>query len=156
MEPSIQFANAELHRTRSGKSQSIGGVVPLRSRSRQRGRKSSVDLPKARELEDGEDEDAGLRDEHDYKRSQVSGIVGYQLYGSHSVGIQPWSDLPSGIPINRCDLRGHWHVASVCVLVDIYRSTETCRPAWSTVSYSLVGHFDGHRQVCPTHSKGRQ
>ena len=76
MEASIHFPDADLHHARSNKSLSVGGVVPLRSRSRPHGRKTSVDLAKVRELEDGEDEDAGLRDEHDYKRSQVSRIAG--------------------------------------------------------------------------------
>lgn len=72
MENSIQFASDTLRPTRSNNSQSIGGVVRLRSHSRVRGHRNSVDLAKLRELEDVEDEDAGLRDECDFKRSQVS------------------------------------------------------------------------------------
>ena len=71
-EASIQFADAPLHNTRSNKPQSVGGVVPLRSNSRLHGGKNSLDGAKVRALEEGEDEDAGLRDERDYKRSQVS------------------------------------------------------------------------------------
>ena len=68
MEPSIQFADTALHTCRSN-TQSIGGVVPLRSRSR--GRKSSLDVGKLGGLEDAVDEDAGLRNDRDFKRSQV-------------------------------------------------------------------------------------
>jgi KUP system potassium uptake protein len=77
MEPSIQFAdqtapsaqnnaqnNASTHNA-------IGGVVRLRSRTQSIGRKGSVDYSKSGEYEDAEDEDAGLRNEGDYKRSQV-------------------------------------------------------------------------------------
>lgn len=49
-----------------------GGVVRLRSRSQTRGYKRSIDLAKPGELDDAEDEDAGLRNEADYKHSQVS------------------------------------------------------------------------------------
>jgi KUP system potassium uptake protein len=65
MEPTIQFADA----VTSTSSQGIGGVVPLRQRSHPR--RASVDVSKNLELEDAEDEDAGLRDERDYKKRQV-------------------------------------------------------------------------------------
>ncbi|CAO2654440.1 Nn.00g111730.m01.CDS01 [Neocucurbitaria sp. VM-36] len=90
MDASIQFADAELHQTRSGKAQSVGGVIPLRSRSRPHGRKSSVDVQKVRELDDdggGEDEDAGLRDEHDYKRSQTFSIAQVCILAYQSIGV---------------------------------------------------------------------
>jgi KUP system potassium uptake protein len=50
-------------------SQGVGGVVPLRHRSLSRKRTNSID--KIAALEDPEDEDAGLRDERDYKKKQV-------------------------------------------------------------------------------------
>jgi KUP system potassium uptake protein len=73
MESSIQFIEAPLRPTKSNVVQSVGGVVPLRSRSRSRGRQSSYEDQKARELEIGEDEDAGLRDARDFKAAQVRG-----------------------------------------------------------------------------------
>jgi hypothetical protein len=66
METSIQFAD-EVHPVRS---QSIGGVYPMRSRTKSATHRNSIDV-KTAELEDAEDEDAGLRDERDFKRSQV-------------------------------------------------------------------------------------
>jgi KUP system potassium uptake protein len=66
METSIHFAGD----TRRPSAQAIGGVVPLRSRSRRRTNSLSV-IDKAAELEDAEDEDAGLRDARDYKQKQV-------------------------------------------------------------------------------------
>jgi KUP system potassium uptake protein len=77
MEPSIQFAEASLRPTRSN-SHSIGGVTSLRSRSKSRGKRGSIDLSKIKEVEDAEDEDAGLRDERDFKRSQVCQILAYR------------------------------------------------------------------------------
>lgn len=73
MERPIDFADEALRQTQSNKSQAIGGVVRLRSLSKLHSHKNSVDLAKIRELEDDEDEDAGLRDERDFKRSQVRG-----------------------------------------------------------------------------------
>jgi KUP system potassium uptake protein len=68
METSIQFAGD----TRRPSAQAIGGVVPLRHRSRSRRRTNSLSaIDKAAELEDAEDEDAGLRDARDYKQKQV-------------------------------------------------------------------------------------
>ena len=73
METSIQFAeqaspSAQNHASSDG---AIGGVVRLRSREKTRGYKRSIDLGKPGDLEDAEDEDAGLRNEADYKHSQV-------------------------------------------------------------------------------------
>jgi KUP system potassium uptake protein len=68
METSIHFAGD----TRRPSSQAIGGVVPLRRRSRSRHRTNSLNVvDKTAELEDAEDEDAGLRDARDYKQKQV-------------------------------------------------------------------------------------
>jgi KUP system potassium uptake protein len=70
---SIQFAGDALRPTKSRNNDTgIGGVVPLREiRSRSRRRTNSIDVSKLGELEDAEDEDAGLRSEGDYKRKQV-------------------------------------------------------------------------------------
>ena len=60
--------------TRSNKANdntSIGGVVPIRSRSRSRERKCSSELYKSEDIEDAKDEDAGLRNQNDFKRKQV-------------------------------------------------------------------------------------
>ena len=69
MDASIHFADAEVHPDRS---HSVGGVYPMRSRTKSHVKRTSVDV-KTSELEDAEDEDAGLRDERDFKRSQVCG-----------------------------------------------------------------------------------
>ena len=53
---------------RSNEDMAIGGVVPIRSRSRSRAQKSSFDLYQSGEIEDAKDEDAGLRNPNDYKR----------------------------------------------------------------------------------------
>lgn len=52
----------------------VGGVVHLRSHPVSQHHETSVDLAKTKTLEDAEDEDAGLGDERDFKRSQVRGI----------------------------------------------------------------------------------
>jgi hypothetical protein len=72
MESTIQFTNTPRPK-RSNSSIGVGGVVPIRtrSRSRSRSRKSELEFSKSREIEDAEDEDAGLRNENDYKRRQV-------------------------------------------------------------------------------------
>jgi KUP system potassium uptake protein len=75
METSIQFVGDAQRTRKSASSQAIGGVVPLRHRSRSRHRTNSLNLTdKAADLEDAEDEDAGLRDERDYKQKQVRKI----------------------------------------------------------------------------------
>jgi hypothetical protein len=72
MDTSIQFAGDNQRSRKASASQGIGGVVPLRHRSLSRKRTRSVDVhDKIAELDDAEDEDAGLRDERDYKRRQV-------------------------------------------------------------------------------------
>jgi KUP system potassium uptake protein len=74
METSIQFAGEPRSR-KSVSAQGVGGVVPLRHRSLSRKRTHSIDVQdKIAELEDAEDEDAGLRDERDYKKKQVRNI----------------------------------------------------------------------------------
>ena len=72
METSIQFADTPLRPTKSASTQGVGGVYPLRSRSKSRGRRGSYEEHKAAELGNAEDEDAGLRDDRDYKHKQVS------------------------------------------------------------------------------------
>lgn len=71
METSIQFADDTHNIT---KVQSFGGVVPLRQRSRSYAGRRSVDVDKVTESGDIGDEDAGLRDERDYKKKQVRKI----------------------------------------------------------------------------------
>lgn len=86
MEPSIQFAeqtapsaqnnaqnNASTHNA-------IGGVVRLRSRTQSIGHKS-IEYSKSGEYDDAEDEDAGLRNEGDYKRSQVRSAHARAVHG---------------------------------------------------------------------------
>ncbi|KAJ4334319.1 hypothetical protein N0V87_006971 [Didymella glomerata] len=92
MEPSIQFAeqtapsaqnnaqnNASTHNA-------IGGVVRLRSRTQSIGHKS-IDYSKSGEYDDAEDEDAGLRNEGDYKRSQSFSIAQIFALAYQSVGV---------------------------------------------------------------------
>jgi KUP system potassium uptake protein len=68
METSIQFAGDSLRPS----THAIGGVVPLRHRSRSLHKTNSLNIiDKTAELEDAEDEDAGLRDARDYKQKQV-------------------------------------------------------------------------------------
>jgi KUP system potassium uptake protein len=67
MDNSIHFADGHVHPVGS---HSVGGVYPMRSRTRSHANRTSLDA-KISELEDAEDEDAGLRDERDFKRSQV-------------------------------------------------------------------------------------
>lgn len=75
MEPSIQFVEQTAPSAQSDAQNSasthnaIGGVVRLRSRTQSISR--SVDYSKSGDYECAEDEDAGLRNEGDYKRSQV-------------------------------------------------------------------------------------
>lgn len=71
MDHSNRLPDEQLRPVPSHNSQAIGGVVHLRSHSKLHGRKASADLAKTKELEEAEDEDAGLRDERDFKRSQV-------------------------------------------------------------------------------------
>lgn len=73
METSIQFAEQKAPSAQNNASphHAIGGVVRLRSRTQSIGHKGSIEFAKPSEFEDAEDEDAGLRNEGDYKRSQV-------------------------------------------------------------------------------------
>jgi hypothetical protein len=75
MDTSIQFAGNSQRSRKATASQGIGGVVPLRHRSLSRKRTRSIDVSdKVIELDDAEDEDAGLRDDRDYKKKQVRGM----------------------------------------------------------------------------------
>ncbi|PSN61587.1 potassium transporter [Corynespora cassiicola Philippines] len=86
MEPTIQFADATLRKTRSASVRSVGGVVPLRSRTN--GRKNSIDIEKVRAVELGEeDEDAGLRDERDYKQKQTFTAGQVFMLAYQSIGV---------------------------------------------------------------------
>lgn len=53
----------------------IGGVVSLRTRSRSRERKGSFGLDKLGDIEDAKDEDAGLRNQGDFKQKQVRSLL---------------------------------------------------------------------------------
>lgn len=79
MESTLQF-QTPLRPVTSNHSLSIGGVVPLRPRSRSRGRQGSIDIHKIGEVEYAEDEDAGLRDERDFKRRQVGQACGLESW----------------------------------------------------------------------------
>ncbi|KAH7384685.1 potassium transporter-domain-containing protein [Pyrenochaeta sp. MPI-SDFR-AT-0127] len=76
-----------LQPTKSCSSHEIGGVVPLRQRSRSGRQTDSIDIYKANELENAEDEDAGLRDEADYKKKQVFSGSQMLLLAYQSVGV---------------------------------------------------------------------
>ena len=82
METSIQFAEqaSPAAQNHASSHNAIGGVVRLRSRTQSLGHKGSIDLVKSGEFEDAEDEDAGLRNETDYKRSQVSAALWKFVY----------------------------------------------------------------------------
>ncbi|KAF2645314.1 potassium transporter [Massarina eburnea CBS 473.64] len=86
MEPTIQFTDTPKPK-RSHEGMDIGGVVPLRERPRSRGRKSSFEIFKAGEIEDPEDEDAGLRNEGDYKRKQNFSITQAFLLAYQATGV---------------------------------------------------------------------
>ncbi|KAF2820149.1 potassium transporter [Ophiobolus disseminans] len=83
METSIQFAD-DAHRPRND---SIGGVVPLRHRPRSRRSGQSLEISKSADIGDAEDEDAGLRDERDYKKKQVFSVGQMLLLAYQSVGV---------------------------------------------------------------------
>jgi KUP system potassium uptake protein len=53
--------------------------VRLRSRTQSIGGRKSIDFTKSADYEDAEDEDAGLRNEADYKRSQVRAALLFVL-----------------------------------------------------------------------------
>ncbi|KAF2121644.1 potassium transporter-domain-containing protein [Lophiotrema nucula] len=87
MESTVQFSDDRIRPTRSHNSQSVGGVYPLRYRSRSRGRNSSLDEHKIHALEDAEDEDAGLRDGKDLKRKQIFSVGQMFFLAYQSVGV---------------------------------------------------------------------
>jgi KUP system potassium uptake protein len=72
MEPTVHFAGGTRPMKSNVDDLDVGGVVPLRVRSRPQGRKTSFEAYKADLAEDAEDEDAGLRSERDFKKKQVS------------------------------------------------------------------------------------
>ncbi|KAJ4301462.1 hypothetical protein N0V90_003554 [Kalmusia sp. IMI 367209] len=86
MESTIQFADAPRPK-RSNEDLDVGGVVPLRVRSRSRGRKSSFEIFKEGALESAEDEDAGLRNENDYKRKQAFSLTQVLMLAYQSIGV---------------------------------------------------------------------
>jgi KUP system potassium uptake protein len=81
MEASIQFADqiAPSAQNHAASQNAIGGVVRLRSRTQSIGGRKSIDFTKSADYEDAEDEDAGLRNEADYKRSQVRAALLFVL-----------------------------------------------------------------------------
>ncbi|ORY16876.1 potassium transporter-domain-containing protein [Clohesyomyces aquaticus] len=86
MDPSIQFADAQLRPTRTNNSHtgSAGGVYPMRSRSRSRAGKTSMEEHK---LEYAEDEDAGLRHGGDLKRRQIFSVSQMFFLAYQSIGV---------------------------------------------------------------------
>ncbi|KAH3907325.1 hypothetical protein HBI56_184780 [Parastagonospora nodorum] len=88
METSIQFAGDPRQSRKSISSQGVGGVVPLRHHSLSRKRTHSIDVrDKIADLEDAEDEDAGLRDDRDYKHKQIFNVSQIFLLAYQSVGV---------------------------------------------------------------------
>ncbi|KAF9693765.1 hypothetical protein EKO04_008563 [Ascochyta lentis] len=87
MDSSSQVPEEALRPVRSYNTQAVGGVVHLRSHAKLPGHKNSVDLAQAKDFEDPEDEDAGLRDERDFKRSQSFSLSQIFLLAYQSVGV---------------------------------------------------------------------
>ncbi|KAF2631287.1 potassium transporter [Macroventuria anomochaeta] len=89
MEPSIQFAEqaSPSARNHASSHDAVGGVVRLRSRTQSQSHKRSIDLTKTGEYDDAEDEDAGLRNEADYKRSQSFSIGQIVALAYQSIGV---------------------------------------------------------------------
>ncbi|KAJ4351516.1 uncharacterized protein N0V89_006859 [Didymosphaeria variabile] len=86
MDTTIQFAGDQPPR-RQHRELDVGGVVPLRVRSRSLGRKSSFEIFKEGTVEAAEDEDAGLRNESDYKRRQAFSFAQVLMLAYQSVGV---------------------------------------------------------------------
>ncbi|KAF1914452.1 potassium transporter-domain-containing protein [Ampelomyces quisqualis] len=87
LEPSIHFAGDP---QRSKSVRGIGGVVPMRHRSGSRKTthlEASVHEKIADEPDDPEDEDAGLRDDRDYKQKQVFSARQMLLLAYQSIGV---------------------------------------------------------------------
>lgn len=89
MEPTVQFAeqltpSAQNHASSNA---AIGGVVRLRSRTQSISHRASIESAKPGEFNDAEDEDAGLRNEADYKRSQVFSIGQIFTLAYQSIGV---------------------------------------------------------------------
>lgn len=77
--PTVHFAGEELRPAKSNISQSANGVYPIRSYPAPHGRNGSVEFVKYDDSEYAEDEDAGLRDERDFKRKQVGSTSLYKV-----------------------------------------------------------------------------
>lgn len=112
MEPSVQFAEQASPSAQNHASghNAIGGVVRLRSRTQSLGHRGSIDHAKSGDYEDAEDEDAGLRNEADYKRSQVGAAYWESVHGCvHADQLfavfQCWPNCRTCVPIHRCNLR---------------------------------------------------
>ncbi|KAF1964623.1 potassium transporter [Bimuria novae-zelandiae CBS 107.79] len=82
----VQFANGSRPK-RNFQDKDVGGVVPLRMRSRSRGRKSSFEAFKESARDHAEDEDAGLRNESDYKRRQRFSLAQVFMLAYQSTGV---------------------------------------------------------------------
>ncbi|KAH6614296.1 potassium transporter-domain-containing protein [Boeremia exigua] len=159
MEPSIQFAEqiAPSGQNNASSHTAIGGVVRLRSRTQSVGRRGSIDLAKADDYDVAEDEDAGLRNEADYKRSQAFSIgqvfvLAYQsigvIYGD--IGTSPlyvFSSTFTEAP-NRIDLLGVlslvlWSITLMVtvkyILIVLYADNDGEGGTFST--YSLLSRY---------------
>ncbi|KAL5472919.1 hypothetical protein PMIN07_000337 [Paraphaeosphaeria minitans] len=86
MDTTVHFARAPRTR-RQGRELDVGGVVPLRVRSRSLGRRSSFEIFKEGTVEAAEDEDAGLRNESDYKRRQAFSFTQMLMLAYQSIGV---------------------------------------------------------------------
>lgn len=172
MEPTIQFAG-DPQRSRSVRG--IGGVVPLRQSSRTRKSTHRDALTDKLSDDELEDEDAGLRDERDYKQRQVrtlkfphcTACVISQAQ-SHPRPIscmhRPRTDAmpvllrppnaPASVPVRRRDLRGHWHVAAVRVFIYVFGGA-VARGSHGRVEFDhLELDVDGDGQVYFGNSEG--
>lgn len=127
MDTSIQFAEqtAPSAQNNASSHNAIGGVVRLRSRTQSVGHGGPIDLAKPRDYDDAEDEDAGLRNEADYKRSQVSAVVKEILLGrvqadKEPTGFQHWPNIRARIPVHRCHLWRYRYFPSIRLLFHVY------------------------------------
>lgn len=101
MDPTVQFGTPP-HPSKSSGSHLVGGVYPIRSRSKPQ---NYGDLQKA-EVEDAEDEDAGLRNERDFKQKQVGlpRTLPYSLLLT-PIGLQHASNALPRVFVHRSHLR---------------------------------------------------
>jgi hypothetical protein len=113
METSIQFASDNQRSRKAAASHGIGGVVPLRHRSLSRKRTRSLDVhDKVAELDDAEDEDAGLRDERDYKRRQVRKVRDLHVVHANTrvcrtSACARFSYWPTSLSVSSTETSGH-------------------------------------------------